>query len=71
MKNTPILLLAGLLILAQPARAQWSHRAGDPAPPMKGHLVQEFSAAEWDASNFAPAADLQWFRDARYGMFIH
>ena len=71
MKNTSILLLTGLLLLAPPTHAQWSHRAGDPAPPMTGHLVQEFSAAEWDASTFASAADLQWFRDARYGMFIH
>jgi alpha-L-fucosidase len=36
-----------------------------------GHLVQPFSTAEWEASNFATAADLQWFRDAKYGMFIH
>ena len=40
-----------------------------PHPP--SILVQPFTKAEWDASNFAPAKDLQWFRDAKYGMFIH
>lgn len=37
----------------------------------KSHLVQVFSDAEWDASNFASQKDLQWFEDAKYGMFIH
>lgn len=40
-----------------------------PHPP--GHLVQPFTQAEWEASNFAAADDVQWFRDAKYGMFIH
>ncbi len=35
------------------------------------HLVQRFPNVEWEASNFAMPADLQWFRDAKYGMFIH
>lgn len=51
--------------------AQWSHREGDPVPGPANHLVQEFSREEWDASNFALEQDLQWFRDAKYGMFIH
>jgi alpha-L-fucosidase len=29
------------------------------------------AVADWDASNFAAEKDLQWFRDAKYGMFIH
>lgn len=33
--------------------------------------VQHFSKAEWDASNFATPQEMQWFRDAKYGMFIH
>ena len=35
------------------------------------HLVQRFADVEWAASNFAKPAELQWFRDAKYGMFIH
>jgi alpha-L-fucosidase len=34
-------------------------------------LVQPFTEAEWDASNFALPEDVQRFRDAKYGMFIH
>jgi len=59
------------LALSQRAFAQWSHKEGDPMPHPPGILVQPFSKAEWDASNFADAKDLQWFRDAKYGMFIH
>lgn len=38
---------------------------------VESHKVQPFTDVEWDASNFAAPADLQWFRDAKYGMFIH
>ena len=71
MKNAVLGSLLGILSLNQPAFAQWSHREGDPKPPTDGLLVQPFSTAEWDASNFASTHDLKWFRDARYGMFIH
>jgi alpha-L-fucosidase len=64
-------LLVSLLALTQSARAQWAHKEGDSKPPVEGFLVQPFTQAEWEASNFAPAKDLQWFRDAKYGMFIH
>ena len=37
----------------------------------RGRLTQNFSRFEWDASNFASEEELKWFRDARYGMFIH
>jgi alpha-L-fucosidase len=66
------LFLAALLLAStRSVMAQWSHKEGDPKPPAEGFLVQPFTKAEWDASNFAPAKDLQWFRDAKYGMFIH
>ena len=61
----------GLLTLSLSASAQWSHKEGQPAPHPPGHLVQPFTAAEWDGSNFAAEKDVQWFRDAKYGMFIH
>ncbi len=53
------------------AYAQWSHKEGDPliARPLQ-ILAQPFSKAEWEASNFASEEDLQWFRDAKYGMFL-
>ncbi len=44
---------------------------GSRYPGLESHLVQPFTEEEWDASNFASQADLQWFRDAKYGMFIH
>lgn len=37
----------------------------------KSVLVHTIPDKEWNASNFATERDLQWFRDARYGMFIH
>jgi alpha-L-fucosidase len=55
-----------------PVWAQWSRKEGDPKPPVQQHyLVQPFTKAEWETSNFAKEQDLQWFRDAGYGMFIH
>jgi alpha-L-fucosidase len=60
-----------LLAITRSVMAQWSHKEGDLKPPAEELLVQPFSKADWDASNFAPAKDLQWFRDAKYGMFIH
>ena len=67
---TPV-LSAILLVLARPAVAQWLHKEGDPNPYGKSHTVQPFTKAEWEASSFATEKDLQWFRDAKYGMFIH
>jgi alpha-L-fucosidase len=63
--------LAAFASAVIPADSQWSHKEGDPMPHPPGHLVQPFTQAEWEASNFAAADDVQWFRDAKYGMFIH
>ena len=71
MRPLIIAVLFSLWVFSQPAEAQWSHKEGDPAPPAEGFLVQPFSKTEWEASNFAPDKDLRWFRDAKYGMFIH
>jgi alpha-L-fucosidase len=57
--------------LCAAANAQWSHKEGDPMPHPPGYLVQPFTKAEWDASNFAPAKSVEWFRAAKFGMFIH
>ena len=34
------------------------------------YLVQVVSDEEWNTSNYASPEDLQWFKDAKYGMFI-
>jgi len=52
---------------------QWSVISDEPAndPRGKSVLYQIFTQEEWDSSNFANQSDLQWFRDIKYGMFIH
>jgi alpha-L-fucosidase len=70
MKKLFITAFAGGLLLTT-TQAQWSHKEGDPEPHPPGHLVQPFTKAEWNASNFAPPESVEWLRDARYGMFIH
>lgn len=65
------LVLVSLIIFSLPTPAQWSHKDGDPNPYGSSHTVQPFTKAEWEASHFASGKDLQWFRDAKYGMFIH
>ena len=69
-KKMLLTAFAGSLLLTT-THAQWSHREGDPEPHPPGKLVEPFTQAEWDASNFAPPEALEWFRDAKYGMFIH
>jgi len=77
-------LAAGaLLFSALPSRAQWSVRVDegktpkdmfavdDPRRNLPAYLFQPFTTKEWEASNFAPAADAARFQDLRYGMFIH
>lgn len=50
----------------------YSHREDFPLPPhAKLCFHQPFTLEEWNASNFAPTSRIEWFRDARYGMFIH
>lgn len=35
------------------------------------YLYQPFTQKEWDAYPFASEEDLQWFRDAKLGLFLH
>ena len=65
------LFTATCLLTAAPALAQWSVRHDDPRPRNPAYLFEVFSNEAWDASNFATPQDLQWFRDAKYGMFVH
>jgi alpha-L-fucosidase len=55
------------MTLNQSVSAQWAHKEGDPMPHSEGYLVQPFTKVEWDASNYAPEHDIQWFRDAKVG----
>ncbi len=54
-----------------PAYAQWSVLESDPRPRNPSHLYQVFSQAGWDAYPRASREGLRWFRNARYGLFIH
>lgn len=42
-----------------------------PKLPGRDYLYQPFSQEEWNKSSFATEQEMQWFTDARYGMFIH
>jgi len=66
-----VILLVFLLCNVSELFACWSVLEDDPRPrePMK--LYQVFTKEQWKASNFAKEEDLQWFRDAKFGMFIH
>ena len=35
------------------------------------YLYQPFSREEWERYPFASEEDLQWFRDAKLGLFLH
>lgn len=35
------------------------------------YLVHVIPDQEWDSSNFATNEDIQWFKDAKFGMYIH
>ena len=67
MKTTLILLA---LASAMTVKAQWSVLEDDPRPRTPSFLFQVFQKEEWNKSNFATEKELQWFRDAKYGMFL-
>ncbi|MEI9958894.1 MAG: alpha-L-fucosidase [Ferruginibacter sp.] len=52
-------------------QAQWSVLNTDSVPKGTAFKYQPFSKEEWNASNFATPAQMKWFQNARYGMFIH
>ena len=76
-------LTAVIVFIAFSLHAQWSVQltdgkglkemfaADDPRQKLPDYLFQPFSSKEWEASNFAAAADVARFQDLRYGMFIH
>ncbi len=42
-----------------------------PKPPGRDYLYQPFTVDQWNKSSFAGKQQIKWFKDARYGMFIH
>ena len=75
MKKYIIVFLS--LIVTESLFAQWTIKESQlPGSNLeeiiktKPYLVQVVPDAEWDGSNYASQEDLQWFKDAKYGMFI-
>lgn len=52
-------------------KGQWSIKGDSTDKIARWNLLQKFTTEEWDASNFATEEEMEWFNDARYGMFIH
>ena len=74
MRNAAQLILISMLFFCfgiKTSMAQWSILEGDTSKNEPYYMLQEFSQEEWEASNFASRNELNWFNDARYGMFIH
>lgn len=65
------LAFTGFLASGFDSSAQWAVLATDERLQEPPHLYQEFSRAEWDNYQGAPAESIQRFREARYGLFIH
>ncbi|MFV0592527.1 MAG: alpha-L-fucosidase [Draconibacterium sp.] len=72
-KITKILLLALALLLVEiyTCSAQWSIKSQPGDKIKNGTQFQIFTPEGWEASNFATEKEMEWFNDARYGMFIH
>jgi alpha-L-fucosidase len=66
-----ILAAAAFLTLNSSLFAMWSVLEYDPRPRNPRHAFEVFSKEAWNKSNFATPQDVKWFRDAKYGMFVH
>jgi alpha-L-fucosidase len=66
-----MLILFAAMFHSTQVFAQWSILKDDPRARNPGHHFQVFTQEDWNKSNFASEKDIQWFRDAKYGMFIH
>jgi alpha-L-fucosidase len=68
-----LFFLLPLLAASALLHGQWSVISEDPEndPRGKSVLYQIFTQEAWNASNFADESDLEWFRDAKFGMFVH
>lgn len=73
MKNTTLSICAAAICLtfSPSLQAMWSVLEDDPRPRNPKHAFEVFSKEVWNKSNFATPQEMQWFRDAKYGMFVH
>ncbi len=78
MKFSKLLLVHAFIFTCLLANGQWSVKESE----LKGsalekihrsepHLVHVIPNSEWNKSNFASGKDIEWFKNAKYGMFIH
>jgi alpha-L-fucosidase len=66
-----LLAAALFFILNSSLFAMWSVLEDDPRPKSPRHAFDVFSKEAWNRSHFATPQEVQWFRDAKYGMFVH
>jgi len=71
MKCLKYLCLIFFVFSSLVSKAQWSVIGEDTTKHVRWNLLQKFTPEEWKASNFASEKEMEWFNDARYGMFIH
>ena len=65
------LALTFICLYCTKLQAQWSVLNTDEIPKQTAFKYQSFSKEQWDGSNFASPKQMEWFSNARYGMFIH
>ena len=70
-KVTKYLWIIISLLIVNQLFGQWSILDSESKAEEPFYLQQKFSKERWNASNFASEKDLEWFKDAKYGMFIH
>ena len=72
-KSLKLIFLLFIIIVTglNSIQAQWSILNTDTSKRVPYYLTQKFSDSEWNDSNFAASNDMKWFKDARFGMFIH
>lgn len=71
MKKNFYITLVLLLVCYANLFGQWSVLDTEPVPKQTAFKYQPFTQEEWNASNFATSEQMEWFTNARYGMFIH
>ena len=70
MKWLAALGVCALGLLSLTAQAQWARKPDMPSGSSTPHLVENYTAKDWDASNFAPSQDVARFQDMRFGLLV-
>jgi alpha-L-fucosidase len=71
MTKIKYLILTLICFYCTTLQAQWSVLNTDEIPKQTAFKYQSFTKEQWDGSNFASPKQMEWFSNARYGMFIH